>query len=51
MLLKLGLQPTVPQYAAGRMVEPPVCVPRASGTIQSATAAADPLEEPPGVCV
>jgi len=32
------------------MVEPAVCVPNASGTIASATAAADPLEEPPGEC-
>jgi hypothetical protein len=31
------------------MVEPVVCVPSASGTMQSATAAADPLDEPPGV--
>ena len=31
------------------MTEPPVCVPIASGTMKSATAAADPLDEPPGV--
>jgi hypothetical protein len=31
-------------------VEPPVWVPKASGTMKSATAAAEPLEEPPGVC-
>jgi hypothetical protein len=31
------------------MVEPPVWVARASGTMKSATAAPDPLDEPPGV--
>src|SRR6185295_920591 len=45
-----GLYPTTPQYDAGRMIEPPVCVPNATGTMQSATAAAEPLDEPPGVC-
>src|SRR5918997_3634091 len=39
-----------PQYEAGRMTEPPVCVPSASGTMPAATAAAEPDEEPPGVC-
>jgi hypothetical protein len=39
-----------PQNAAGRITEPTVWVPRASGTMKSATAAAEPLEEPPGVC-
>src|SRR5437870_12084684 len=47
---KVGLYPTTPQYAAGRTIEPAVCVPNASGTIQSATAAAEPDDEPPGVC-
>src|SRR5712691_22345 len=46
---RLGLNPTTPQYAAGRMTEPPVCVPIASGTMKSATAAAEPLDDPPGV--
>src|SRR6185369_10144986 len=46
---KLGLKPTMPQYDAGRMVEPPVCDPIASGTRPAATAAADPDDEPPGV--
>ncbi len=32
------------------MTEPPVWVPSAALTMQSATAAAEPLEEPPGVC-
>ena len=39
-----------PQYAAGLITEPVVCVPIAIGTMPLATAAADPLEEPPGVC-
>src|SRR5579863_3626301 len=47
---KLGLYPTTPQYDAGRMMEPAVCVPKASGAIPAAMAAADPLDEPPGVC-
>src|SRR5499427_10186834 len=46
---KLGLKPTTPQKAAGRMIEPAVWVPVASGSIPAATAAADPIEEPPGV--
>ncbi len=41
----------MPQNDAGRMVEPPVCVASASGTWKSATAAAEPLDEPPGVRV
>ena len=32
------------------MTEPLVWVPIASGTMRAATAAAEPLEEPPGVC-
>src|SRR3569623_3324093 len=39
----------MPQYAAGRITDPCVCVPSASGTISAATAAAEPLDEPPGV--
>ena len=38
-----------PQNAPGRMIEPLVCEPSASGTIPAATAAADPDDEPPGV--
>ena len=45
----VGLKPTVPQYEAGLSMEPMVCVPSATGTIPQATAAAEPLEEPPGV--
>jgi hypothetical protein len=47
---KVGLNPVTPQYDAGRKTEPFVCVPSASGTMPAATAAADPLELPPGVC-
>jgi len=43
------LRPTTPQYAAGRRIEPTVCEPSAVGTMRSATAAAEPDEEPPGV--
>src|SRR5262249_1408760 len=38
-----------PQNDAGRMIEPLVCVPMASGTMPAATAAAEPDDEPPGV--
>src|SRR5690606_2992027 len=47
--LSVGLYPTTPQKAAGRMMEPEVWVPSARGTWPSATAAAEPLDEPPGV--
>ena len=50
MAPKLGLRPTTPLNAAGRMTEPSVCVPSASGTMPAATAAAEPDDEPPGVC-
>src|SRR5579859_1008449 len=40
----------MPQKAAGRITEPTVCVPRARGQKPAATAAAEPLLEPPGVC-
>src|SRR5215475_15693442 len=46
----VGLKPYTPQYEAGRIVEPVVWLPSASGTMPAATAAADPLDEPPGVC-
>src|SRR5438445_12045833 len=38
----------MPQYDAGRIVEAPVWLARASGTMPAATAAAEPLDEPPG---
>ena len=46
----VGLNPTTPQYDAGRMIEPLVCVPSAPHTCAAATAAADPDDDPPGVC-
>ena len=45
----VGLKPTTPQNAAGRMTDPLVCDPIAPGTMAAATAAAEPLDEPPGV--
>ena len=46
---KLGLNPYTPQNAAGRMTEPLVWLPVARGTMPAAIAAAEPLEDPPGV--
>src|ERR1700743_1629687 len=45
-----GLIAATPQNDAGRITEPPVCVPTASGIMPAATAAAEPDDEPPGVC-
>src|SRR5947209_18744905 len=45
----VGLQPATPQYEAGRVIEPPVCEPRAPRHMPVARAAAEPLELPPGV--
>src|SRR5262245_61113043 len=45
----VGLKPTAPQYDAGRSVEACVCVPSPAGTMPAPTAAAEPLDEPPGV--
>jgi hypothetical protein len=44
------LKPATPQKAAGRITEPPVWLPSASGSMPAATAAAEPEDEPPGVC-
>src|SRR3954465_6150056 len=38
------------QKAAGRITEPAVCDPVAIGTMPAATAAAEPEDDPPGVC-
>jgi hypothetical protein len=46
----LGLKPKQPQKLAGRMVEPITCVPSAALAIPAATEAAEPLDDPPGVC-
>jgi hypothetical protein len=45
----LSRRPKRPQKAAGTRTDPPVSVPSASGTIPAATAAAEPLLEPPVV--
>ena len=47
--LYVGFKAKTPVKEAGRIILPPVWAPRASGTWKSATAAADPHEEPPGV--
>jgi len=49
MALKVGFMAKTPVKDAVRMILPPVCAPRLSGTCRSATAAAGPHEEPPGV--
>ena len=49
MCPNVGFIPATPQNAAGRVMDPPVCVPRAARHIPQATAAAEPLDEPPGV--
>src|SRR5206468_11855928 len=45
-----ALNPITPQKADGRTIEPIVCVPGAAGQRPAATAAAEPLLDPPGVC-
>lgn len=44
---RVGLSVTSPQIAAGIRSEPPPSLPWASGTRPAATAAADPLLDPP----
>src|SRR5262252_6506046 len=46
---QVGLQPATPQYDAGRVIDPPVCEPSAPRHMPHASAAAEPLLEPPGV--
>ena len=43
----VGFKPTTPHNDAGVRIEPPVSVPSAAGTNPAATAAAEPLLEPP----
>ena len=43
----VGLRPTTPQHAAGSRMEPPVSLPSAPSANPAATAAAEPLLEPP----
>jgi len=44
------LMPERPQHDEGIRMEPPPSDPVASGTIPAATAAAEPPDDPPGVC-
>src|SRR6478752_943390 len=43
-----GFNPTMPQQAAGILIEPPVSVPTVPRHMPLATAAAEPPLEPPG---
>jgi hypothetical protein len=43
----VGFNPTTPHIDAGKRIEPAVSVPKAPGTSRAATAAAEPLEDPP----
>ena len=45
-----GLTPDIPQHEAGIRTEPPPSEPVARGTMPAARAAAEPPEEPPGLC-
>ena len=45
---RVGARAATPQNAAGRPIEPMVCVPSAASTKPAATAAAEPDDEPPG---
>src|SRR5919112_266534 len=44
------MKPVMPQNDAGPRIEPPVSEPSAAGTSPAASAAPDPLEEPPVKC-
>jgi hypothetical protein len=44
-----GFSPTSPQHDAGTRIEPPMSLPCAAATQPSATAAADPPDDPPAV--
>ncbi len=43
----MALSPTTPQHAAGSRIEPPVSVPSAPAASAAATAAPEPLLDPP----
>src|SRR5262249_26035509 len=45
-----GLSRTTPQRAAGSRIEPPVSLPSVASANPAATAAAEPLLEPPEQC-
>src|SRR5262245_31908248 len=44
----VGLRPTTPLNAAGRRIEPPVSVPSEPRHERTATATAEPPDDPPG---
>src|SRR5215470_77680 len=44
----VGLTPVTPQNEAGRRIEPPVSVPSDAAHERTATAAAEPPDDPPG---
>ena len=46
----VGMRPTTPQSDAGPRIDPPVSEPSATGTRPAATAAPEPVEEPPVKC-
>ena len=48
MAFHVGFKAKIPLYDAGRMVLPPVWVPRERGTWKSPTTAPEPDELPPG---
>ena len=48
--VSVGLRPVTPHIAAGWRSDPPVSVPSEPNTRRAATAAAEPLDEPPGTC-
>ncbi len=47
--LAVGLNPVMPQNAAGIRIDPPVSVPMAATAMPSATLTPAPDEEPPGM--
>src|SRR6266446_2274311 len=46
---KVVFKPTMPEHAAGVRTDPAVSVPKATSAILFVIAAAEPLEEPPGI--
>ena len=45
----MGLNPTIPQQAAGIRIEPPESLPSAASASPAASAAAEPPLEPPAI--
>jgi len=44
---RVGLRPLIPHQAEGTRIEPPVSDPSAKGSSRAASAAPEPVEEPP----